>query len=185
MELQPFRPDASGGKLLLRSSGDLHVLDLTKEMPSWKNQRKIPGEAAAELQRGILAYLQQKMWRWIRGGYEYETLDELTDNSFDTFAGKLGFRLWRFVFFPLTYALMIEKSNNTERKLHPHIMQTQNFLWAVDPMSGTVHIADQAGKWLCHTQVKESFAACDVMDNRLYLMDQDGKRVLCIRYNAV
>ena len=64
-------------------------------------------------------------------------------------------------------------------------MQTQNFLWAVDPMSGTVHIADQAGKWLCHTQVKESFAACDVMDNRLYLMDQDGKRVLCIRYNAV
>lgn len=185
MELQPFRPDASGGKLLLRSSGDLHVLDLTKEMPSWKNQRKIPGEAAAELQRGILAYLQQKMWRWIRGGYEYETLDELTDNSFDTFAGKLGFRLWRFVFFPLTYALMIEKSNNTERKLHPHIMQTRNFLWAVDPMSGTVHIADQAGKWLCHTQVKESFAACDVMDNRLYLMDQDGKRVLCIRYNAV
>ena len=48
----------------------------------------------------------------------------------------------------------------------------------------TVHVADQNGEWLCHTQVEAPFSAADVCGDALYLMSEDKSRIQVLRFHS-
>jgi hypothetical protein len=123
------------------------------------------------------------MWRWIPHGQAYESLEDMTNNTFDTAAGRISFRIWRVVFFPVTHALMAEKFNNPDQIYAPQILRTEKNMWMIDSMYRTVHVADLNGKWLCHTQVETPFSAADVCGDTLYLMSEDKSRMQVLRFH--
>ncbi|MDO5134220.1 MAG: hypothetical protein Q4D81_14755, partial [Eubacteriales bacterium] len=220
MENPPMWAEDRGRKLVLRSLGICHVLDLTTEQPTWSTRRektaststKKPDTAGkgkieaagtekpdiasmkkstaaktekpdtADMKDVLISDCRQHMWRWIPQGHVYETLEDLTNNSFDTAAGRFGARLWRLVFSPVTYVLMPEKVNNPKKVYLLQTIRTEKYLWLVDFLYRTIHIADADGHWLCHTQMKEAFAAADASENTLYLMSENRENIREIRY---
>ena len=127
---------------------------------------------------------EQHMWRWIPHGQEYESLEDRTNDAFNSAAGRMFFRVWRLIFFPLTYALMPEKFNNPELIYAPQTFRTEKNMWLIDPMYRTVHVADLNGEWLCHTQVEDPFSAADVCGDTLYLMSEDMNRIQVLRFHS-
>ena len=132
----------------------------------------------------MISDCEQHMWRWIPHGQVYESLEDMTNNTFDTVAGRMLFRVWRVIFFPLTYVLMPEKVTNPEQIYAPQIFRTEQNMWLVDPMFRTVHVADQNGEWLCHTQVEAPFSAADVCGDALYLMSENKSRIQVLRFHS-
>ncbi|MBQ8053755.1 MAG: DUF4062 domain-containing protein [Lachnospiraceae bacterium] len=184
MERQPFRAKDHGRKLCLRSCGTVHVLDLDTGTPSWSRERGQKDLPIGETERNMIDDCRRHMWRWIPHGQAYESLEDMTNNTFDTAVGRMLFRILRVVLFPLTHALMAEKFNNPEQVYAPQIVRTERNIWLIDPMYRTVHIADPGGKWLCHTQVEGPFSAADVCGDTLYLMSEDKSRMQVLHFHS-
>ena len=185
MRFHPFRAGDYGKKLYLLSSGVLHVLNFDSSVPSWKGKRIRQDSMTGTVERKMISDCEQHMWRWIPRGKAYESLEDMTNETFNSAAGRTFFRVWRFIFFPLTYVLMAEQITNPEQIYAPRTFQTEQYLWLIDPMYRTVHVADLEGEWLCHTQVEEPFSAADVCDDTLYLMSEDKSRVQVLRFHSV
>ena len=184
MESRPFHAGDHGRKLYLCSSGVQHVLDLDRPAPTWSRKRAEKDLQSDTAQRNMISDCEQHMWRWIPHGQVYESLEDMTNNTFDTVVGRMLFRVWRVIFFPLTYVLMPEKVTNPEQIYAPQIFRTEQNMWLVDPMFRTVHVADQNGEWLCHTQVEAPFSAADVCGDALYLMSKDKSRIQVLRFHS-
>lgn len=184
MKFQPFHAGDHGRKLYLRSCGTWHVLKLDQPVPSWSRMQTGEGPTIRTSERKMIDDCEQHMWRWIPHGQEYESLEDRTNDAFNSAAGRMFFRVWRLIFFPLTYALMPEKFNNPELIYAPQTFRTEKNMWLIDPMYRTVHVADLNGEWLCHTQVEAPFSAADVCGDTLYLMSEDKSRIQVLRFHS-
>ena len=184
MKFQPFHAGDQGKKLYLRSCGVDHVLNLDSPVPSWSRKRIEEGSPIGTTEKNMINDCEQHMWRWIPHGQVYQSLEDMTNETIDSAAGRILFRIWRFIFFPLTYALMTEKFTNPEQIYAPQIFRTEKNVWLIDPMYRTVHVADPEGEWLCHTQVEAPFSAADVCGDKLYLMSEDRSRIQVLRFNS-
>ena len=184
MEFRPFHAEDHGRKLYLRSCGAEHVLNLDSLVPSWSRKQTGEGLTIGTTERKMIDDCEHHMWRWIPHGQEYESLDDRINDAFNTAVGKMLFRIWRVVFFPLTYALMPEKFNNQEQVYAPQTFRTEKNMWLIDSMYRMVHVADLNGEWLCHTQVEDPFCAADVCGDTLYLMSEDMNRIQVLRFHS-
>ena len=182
MKFQPFHAGDHGRKLFLRSGGIQYVLDLDAPVPSWSRKQTGENSTIGTAERKMIDDCEQHMWRWIPHGKKYESLDDRTNETFDTVIGRMFFRVWRIIFFPLTFALMPEKFNNPEQIYAPQTFRTEKNVWLIDPMYRTVHVADLNGEWLCHTQMEDPFCAADVCGDTLYLMSEDKSRIQVLRF---
>lgn len=183
MDRQPFRAEDHGRKLCHRSCGVEHVLNLETRTPAWSRKRGGEDLSTETTQKNMIDDCRRHMWRWIPHGQAYESLEDMTNNTFDTAAGRISFRIWRVIFFPVTHALMAEKFNNPDQIYAPQILRTEKNMWLIDSMYRTIHVADLNGKWLCHTQVETPFSAADVCGDTLYLMSEDKSRMQVLRFH--
>lgn len=184
MKLQPFHSGDHGRKLYLCSGGIRHVLDLGSSAPSWSRERTVQNMSIGKTERNMIDDCEKHMWRWIPHGQEYESLEDMTNDTFDTVVGRMLFRALRVFLFPLTYTLMAEKFTNPEQIYAPQTFRTEQNVWLIDPLFRTVHVADLSGEWLCHTQVEAPFSAADVCGDSLYLMSEDRSRMQVLRFQS-
>ena len=184
MKIQPFRTGDHGRKLYLCSCGVRHFLNLDSPAPSWSRERTVRDMSMGTTERNMIDDCVQHMWRWIPHGKKYESLEDMTKDTFNTVVGRILFRALRIFLFPVTYALMAEKFTNPEQIYAPQTFRTEHNMWLIDPMFRTVHVADLNGEWLCHTQVEAPFSAADVCGDTLYLMSEDRSRMQVLRFHS-
>lgn len=177
---RPFFAGKRGDSVVIRSSGILRSLDLTEVRPVWRKVKE--RDADSPVTEAMSDDFAGHMWRWIPHRHKFETLEDLTVNTFDTKAGMTGFRLFTFIFSPVFRLFLPEKVNNPVYSFRPQMIQTDKYIWLVDYVFRTIHVADQEGHWLCHTLIREPFTAADASGDTLYLLPEQYDSIIQVRF---
>ena len=192
----PFRSEDGGRKLVIQSSGRMRSLDLVEGEPVWKDyetgqsnakktgRRKkedIIGDAVSQKMKEDC---KKHMRKWFPR-YEYESLGENIDGTFDSFAGRIAFKIFVLFLTPFVYVLMVNRMNNQEFIYTPQIIHTQDYIWLIDAVYRTIHVADVQGNWLCHSQIQEPFAAADAIGDTLFLLSEDSDSIRSFRFTKL
>ena len=176
----PFFAGDGGNSIVIRSGGIRRSLDLTDARPVWKKEKE--KEAASPVTKALSDDFTGHMWRWIPHRHKFETLEDLAVNTFDTKAGSTGFRLLTLIFAPVFRSFRPEKVNNPVYMAPPQIIRTEKYIWLVDYVFRTIHVADPAGRWLCHTLIREPFAAADASGDTLFLFPEEYDGIMKVRF---
>ena len=192
----PFRSEEGGRKLVIQSSGRMRSLDLVEGEPVWRyfesgrsNAAKTGKRKKEDIEDISEEAVSQKMkedckkhmWKWFPR-YRYESVGERIDGLFDSFAGRIAFRLFWLFLTPFAHVLMVNQINNQEFIYTPQIIHTQDYVWLIDAVYRTIHVADKQGNWLCHSQIQEPFAAADAIGDTLFLLSEGFDSVRSFRF---